>query len=62
MTIAENIIRLLKDETAATAIEYALISSAMGLCLLPALSALKGGVDSLYTRIADVLNNPLFGP
>ena len=61
MTTAEHILKMLKDENAATAMEYALIAGAMGLCLLPALSALKGGVDSLYTRITAVLNNPLFG-
>lgn len=61
MTTAEHILKMLKDENAATAMEYALIAGAMGLCLLPALSALKGGVDSLYSRISGVLNNPLFG-
>ena len=61
MTTAEHILKMLKDESAATAMEYALIAGAMGLCLLPALSVLKGGVDSLYSRISGVLNNPLFG-
>jgi pilus assembly protein Flp/PilA len=61
VTIADHIIKMLKDESGATAVEYALIAGAMGLCLLPALSSVKGGVDSLYSRIAAVLNDPLFG-
>jgi pilus assembly protein Flp/PilA len=57
--VADTIIKLLKDDTGATAIEYALIAAAMGLALLTGLPVLKGGVDSLYNRIANSLNNPL---
>ena len=44
----------LKDETGATAIEYALIAGAMGLALFPAVNSLTGGVSVLYGQIADL--------
>ncbi len=59
VTIAETMREFLRDETGATAIEYALIAAAMGLALLTSLPVLKGGVDSLYNRIGNSLNNPL---
>jgi pilus assembly protein Flp/PilA len=61
VTIADTMRKFLTDDTGATAIEYALIAAAMGLALLTGLPVLKGGVDSLYNRIANSLNNPLVG-
>lgn len=37
----------------ATAIEYALIASILGIALLPVLSNTSSGVASLYTRVQD---------
>jgi Flp pilus assembly pilin Flp len=42
-----------KDEQGATAIEYALIASILGIALLPVLSNTTSGVASLYTRVQD---------
>lgn len=44
---------LIKDDKGATAIEYALIASILGIALLPVLSSTTSGVASLYTRVQD---------
>jgi pilus assembly protein Flp/PilA len=59
MKSVDTMKKFLSDETGATAIEYALIAAAMGLALITSLPILKGGVDSLYNRISNSLNNPL---
>jgi len=41
----------IKDQQGATAIEYALIASILGLALIPVLVNTTSGVASLYTRI-----------
>ena len=41
----------LREENGATAIEYALIASILGVALLPVLSDTTTGVASLYTRV-----------
>jgi Flp pilus assembly pilin Flp len=41
----------IRDESGATAIEYALIASMLGLALIPVLSNTKSGVASLYVRV-----------
>jgi Flp pilus assembly pilin Flp len=41
------------DDRGATAIEYALIASILGIALLPVLSNTSSGVASLYTRVQD---------
>ena len=41
----------LEEENGATAIEYALIASILGVALLPVLSDTTSGVASLYTRV-----------
>lgn len=47
-------IRIFLDaEQGATAIEYALIASILGIALLPVLSNTSSGVASLYTRVQD---------
>jgi Flp pilus assembly pilin Flp len=43
----------LAEENGATAIEYALIASILGVALLPVLSDTSTGVASLYTRVQD---------
>lgn len=42
-----------RDERGATAIEYALIASILGVALLPVLTDTTSGVASLYTRVQD---------
>ncbi len=41
----------LADESGATAIEYALIASAMALALVPAMSALSTSLGGAFSRI-----------
>ena len=43
----------LGDDQGATAIEYALIASILGVALLPVLSGTTSGVASLYVRVQD---------
>ncbi len=41
----------LHDDSGATAIEYALIASILGVALLPVLTNTTSGVASLFTRV-----------
>lgn len=45
--------RFARDDKGATAIEYALIASILGIALLPVLTDTTSGVASLYTRVQD---------
>lgn len=47
----KGIRRLLRDDSGATAIEYALIASILGIALLPVLGNTTNGVASLFTRV-----------
>jgi Flp pilus assembly pilin Flp len=57
--IADTMKKLLSNEDGATAIEYAFIAAAMGLCLVPALAATTDGAGILYTRIKDLFSSPV---
>jgi Flp pilus assembly pilin Flp len=51
--------RFVRDDAGATAIEYALIASILGIALLPVLSNTSSGVASLYSRVQgyfDIVN------
>lgn len=50
--MAKHIRRLMDDENGATAIEYALIASLMGLALLPVMTNLSSAITSVYGQIA----------
>lgn len=50
-TIINFIKAFAADDTGATAIEYALIASILGVALLPVLSDTSSGIASLYTRV-----------
>lgn len=59
--LLQQIHKFLKEETGATAIEYALIASILGIALLPVLSNTTSGVASLYSRVQgyfDIVNGP----
>ena len=45
--------RLSANDRGATAIEYALIASILGVALVPVLGDTSLGVTSLYTRVQD---------
>ena len=49
--IAGKFGRFLRNTEGATAIEYALIASILGLAIIPVLSDTTSGVASLYTRV-----------
>jgi Flp pilus assembly pilin Flp len=46
----------LRDDAGATAIEYALIASILGIALLPVLTNTTSGMASLYTRVEGYFN------
>lgn len=43
----------LVDDSGATAIEYALIASILGIALLPVLSSTTSGMGSLFVRVQE---------
>jgi len=47
-----NFTRLLRDETGATAIEYALIASFMGIALVAAMPLLAGAISGKFSSLA----------
>jgi pilus assembly protein Flp/PilA len=49
------IIRFLKDETAATAIEYGLIAAGIALAVLPVITGLGTKVKTTFTTISSAL-------
>ena len=54
--LAPTFTRLIHEERGATAIEYALIASILGLALVPVLINTTTGVASLYTRVQGYFN------
>jgi pilus assembly protein Flp/PilA len=44
--------RFLRDDTGATAIEYALIAAAMGLALVTAMPILAGAITSKFSSLS----------
>ena len=51
-----SIMKFLKCEKGATAIEYALIASAMGLVLIAVMPALESALDTQFTALAANMN------
>ena len=49
--LANKISRLFREDRGATAIEYALIASILGLALVPVLINTTSGIASLFTRV-----------
>lgn len=61
ITPPEHLESFKKNDRGATAIEYALIASILGVALLPVLTDTSTGVASLYTRVQtyfDTVNQP----
>lgn len=50
--------RFFKDESGATAIEYALIAALMAVAVIGAVGALRTPLTNLFGRIATCLNSP----
>ena len=53
-----QILRMLKDESGATAIEYALIAAAMGLALVTAMPWLAGAITGKFSSLAGHISSP----
>ena len=49
--LKNSICRLIRDERGATAIEYTIIASVMGLMLAPVMADTSSGVAALYQRV-----------
>jgi pilus assembly protein Flp/PilA len=50
------IVRFFKDESAATAIEYALIATGIAVAIIPVLAGLGTKVKSTFSSISSALN------
>jgi pilus assembly protein Flp/PilA len=50
--------KFLLDESGATAIEYALIAAAMGVCLIAAMPLITRALNSQFNNIAVKINTP----
>jgi Flp pilus assembly pilin Flp len=48
--------KMLRDDTGATAIEYALIAAAMGVALVPAMANFSGDINGVYGKILNYFN------
>jgi pilus assembly protein Flp/PilA len=51
-----KLVRFMKDESGATAIEYGLIAAATGLALVAALPAIETGLGTVFGDISSALN------
>lgn len=53
--ITASVLRLLRDETGATAIEYAMIASGVGVVIAATIVSLGSTVKGMYTNVATSL-------
>ncbi len=53
---AKSPIRIFKDESGATAIEYGLIAALVSVAAITALSAMGGSLDTMFTNVSGILN------
>lgn len=51
----EQIVRFLKDEDGATAIEYGLIAGLIAVVIIAALTLLGGELDKSFTKVKDAV-------
>lgn len=52
-----KLVRFVKDESGATAIEYGLIAAAIGLMLVVAMPLLSSALQTVFSSITGALNN-----
>jgi|TARA_B100000315_G_scaffold21792_1_gene19033 pilus assembly protein Flp/PilA len=52
-----NIIQLIKDDSGATAIEYGLIAALVSVAGITALTAMGGGLQTMFNAVATELTN-----
>ena len=53
----KNLVKLFKDESGATAIEYGLIAALISVAIIVALSSVGNSVNNTFTQIGTSLNN-----
>lgn len=53
-----KLVRFVKDESGATAIEYGLIAAAMGLALVAVMPLLADAIEAVFTSLASHISNP----
>jgi len=51
-----KLVRFVKDESGATAIEYGLIAAATGLALVAIMPVIKGQLSTVFTQISSGLD------
>jgi len=51
-----TIVRFLRDETAATSIEYAVVASGIALAIIVTVNSLGGVVKGKFTSVSSALN------
>jgi pilus assembly protein Flp/PilA len=54
-SIMSKLVRFVKDESGATAIEYGLIAAATGLALVAVMPVIKGQLTAIFTSISGAL-------
>ncbi|MCO7642491.1 Flp family type IVb pilin [Pseudomonas sp. S 311-6] len=54
----EQIVRFLKDEDGATAIEYGLIAGLIAVVIIAALATLGDELDKAFVKISEAIANP----
>ena len=52
----QRISRFIRDESGATAIEYALIASLIAVAIISAVSTVGGKVSTVFTEVGNALN------
>jgi pilus assembly protein Flp/PilA len=55
-SIMSKLVRFVKDESGATAIEYGLIAAATGLALVAVMPTIKTKLTDIFTNISGALN------
>ena len=52
----ETPMKIFKDESGATAIEYGLIAALVSVAAITALTAMGGSLDTMFTNVSGILN------
>lgn len=56
-----NIMKVLKDESGATAIEYGLIAALVSVAAIAALTAMGTSLETMFTRVSNELEGAVNG-
>ena len=57
--MSHHLLRLMRDESGATAIEYGLIAALLAVACIAAITALGGGVQGLFVRVQSKAGNAM---